>query len=271
MKKLLAVLLVAILALGATSALANETIVIGATPSPHAEILEFIKEDLAALGYDLDIQVFTEYPIPNPATAAGDLQANYFQHLPYLNAYNATVPEAEQLVAAIPVHYEPYGIYAGTKASLDEIAEGDSIAVTNDPSNETRALLLLEEAGYIKLPESTTPDDGLTVLDIVENPLNLSIVEMNAELIPASLGDVTFAVINGNFAIGAGLKPGVDALRLEDPQGENGKLYTNYVVVRPENEDAAWVEALRSVLQSEKVREFINTNEAYANGVIPVF
>ena len=118
-----------------------------------------MKEDLAALGYDLDIQIFTEYPIPNPATASGDLDANYFQHLPYLNAYNAGAPEAEQLLAAIPVHYEPYGIYAGTKKSLDEIAEGDSIAVTNDPSNETRALLLLQEAGYIKLPEGTTVDD----------------------------------------------------------------------------------------------------------------
>lgn len=271
MKKLLAVLLVAVLSLGAVSALANETIVIGATPSPHAEILELVKEDLAALGYDLDIQVFTEYPIPNPATAAGDLAANYFQHLPYLNAYNATVSEAELLLAAIPVHYEPYGIYAGTKASLEDIAEGDTIAVTNDPSNETRALLLLQEAGYIKLPEGTTPDDGLTILDIVENALNLNIVEMGAELIPASLDDVAFAVINGNYAIGAGLKPGVDALRLEDPQGENGKLYTNYVVIRPEDKDAAWVEALRSVLQSEKVRDYMNTNEVYANGVIPVF
>ncbi len=271
MKKLLAVLLVAILALGASSALANETIVIGATPSPHAEILEFIKEDLAALGYDLDIQVFTEYPIPNPATAAGDLQANYFQHMPYLNAYNTSVPEAEQLVAAIPVHYEPYGIYAGTKKSLDEIAEGDTIAVTNDPSNETRALLLLQEAGYIKLPEGTTADDSLTKLDIAENALNLDIVEMNAELIPAALGDVSFAIINGNFAIGAGLKPGKDALKLEDPLGDSGKLYTNYVVIRPEDKDAAWVEALRTVLQSDKVREFMNTNETYANGVIPVF
>lgn len=271
MKKLLAVLLVAILTMGATSALANETIVIGATPSPHAEILEFIKEDLAALGYDLDIQVFTEYPIPNPATAAGDLQANYFQHMPYLNAYNANVPEAEQLIAAIPVHYEPYGIYAGTKKSLDEIAEGDTIAVTNDPSNETRALLLLQEAGYIKLPEGATADDSLTKLDVVENPLKLDIVEMNAELIPAALGDVSFAIINGNFAIGAGLKPGKDALRLEDPQGDSGKLYTNYVVIRPADKDAAWVEALRTALQSDKVRDFINNNPTYANGVIPVF
>ncbi len=270
MKKLLSVLLVTLLALGATSALANETIVIGATPSPHAEILELVKEDLAALGYDLDIQVFTEYPIPNPATAAGDLMANFFQHMPYLNAYNASVPDAEKLVAVIPIHYEPYGLYAGTKKTLEELAEGDTIAVTNDPSNEARALLLLQEAGYITLPEGSTGDDTLTKLDIVENKLNLDIVEMNAELLPASLGDVSYAVINGNFAIGAGLKPSKDALKLEDPKGA-GEYYINYVVVKPENEKAPWVEALRTVLQSDKIRDFMNNNEAYANGVIPVF
>ena len=271
MKKLVAFLLVLVLALGATSALANTKIIIGATPSPHAEVLELIKEDLAALGFDLEIQVFTEYPIPNPATASGELDANYFQHMPYLNAYNAEAAEADQLIAAIPVHYEPYGIYAGTKSSLEDIAEGDSIAVTNDPSNETRALLLLQEAGLITLPEGSNADSGLTALDIVENKLKLEIVEMNAELLPATLGDVTFAVINGNFAINAGLKPGEDALLLEDAQGESGKLYTNYVVIHPKNETADWVEALRSVLQSDKIRDFMNTNEAYAKGVIPVF
>lgn len=271
MKKLLSILLAAILTLVLSTAIAAETITIGATPSPHAEILELIKEDLAALGYNLEINIVTEYGIPNPATAGGDMDANYFQHLPYLNAYNATAPQSEQLLAIIPVHYEPYGIYAGTKASLEEIAEGDSIAITNDPSNETRALLLLQEAGYITLPEGTTVDDTLSALDIVENPLKLEIVEMNAELIPATLGDVCFAVINGNYAIGAGLKPGQDALRLEDAEGESGKLYTNYVVIRPEDEGADWVEALRSVLQSEKVRDYMLSNVEYAQGVIPVF
>ena len=272
MKKLTALLLCLVLSLSvASAAMANEKIVIGATPSPHAEILELVKDDLAALGYDLDIMVFTEYPIPNPATASGELDANYFQHLPYLNAYNASVPEDEQLVAVIPVHYEPYGIYAGTKSSLDDIADGDSIAVTNDPSNETRALLLLQENGLIKLPEGATVDDQLSKNDIVENPYNLDIVEMNAELISTVLGDVSYAVINGNFAIAAGLKPGTDALKLEDPNGESGKLYTNYVVVRPEDADKPWVEALRTVLQSDKVRDYMLTNEAYAQGVIPVF
>lgn len=271
MKKALALILATILTLSLGTALANETIVIGATPTPHAEVLELVKDDLAALGYDLDIQIFTEYPIPNPATAGGDLNANYFQHMPYLNAYNEGAAEDDKLVAAIPVHYEPYGIYAGTKASLEDIAEGDSIAITNDPSNETRALLLLQEAGFITLPEGTNADSSVTVLDIVENPKGLEIIEMNAELIPTSLGDVSYAVINGNFAIGAGLKPSTDALRLEDATGESGKLYTNYVVVNPEDEEAPWVEALRSVLQSDKVRDYMLNNEDYQGGVIPVF
>ena len=271
MKKVLALILAVALILSVGSALANETIVIGATPTPHAEVLELVKDDLAALGYDLDIQIFTEYPIPNPATAGGDLDANYFQHMPYLNAYNASVSEAEQLVAVIPVHYEPYGIYAGTKKSLDEIAEGDSIAVTNDPSNETRALLLLQEAGLITLPEGTDTNSSVTVLDIADNPKKLEIVEMNAELIPTSLGDVSYAVINGNFAIGAGLKPSTDALKLEDAQGAAGKEYTNYVVVKPADADKPWVEALRSVLQSDKVKEYMLNSEEYQGGVIPAF
>ena len=271
MKKLLAVLLVLTLSLGLSSALAAETIIIGATSTPHAEVLEYVREDLVALGYDLDIRIVTDYPISNPATAAGDMMANYFQHMAYLNAYNREVPEQEQLVAAISTHYEPYGIYAGTKSSLEDIADGDSIVITNDPSNEARALLLLQECGYITLPEGSGLDSELTVLDIIDNPKKLNIVEMNAELIPAALDDVSFAIINGNYAIDAGLKPGSDALRLEDPQGESGQLLVNYVVIRPADADAPWVEALRTVLQSEKVKDYMNTNEKYAQGVIPVF
>ena len=272
MKKLIALALVLVLSLSALSALAdNKKIVIGATPSPHVIILEQIVDELKALGYDLEIQTFTEYPIPNPATAAGELDANYFQHLPYLNAYNANVPEAEQLVAVIPVHYEPYGLYAGTKASLDDIADGDSIAVTNDPSNETRALLLLQDAGLIKLPEDANADSTLNVLDIVENPKNLNIVELNAELIPSALGDVAFAVINGNFAIGAGLSPAKDALFLEPAEGEVGVIYTNYVVVRTADADADFVQALRQALYTQKIKDFILNYEDFSGGVIPTF
>ena len=272
MKKLIALALVLVLSLTLASALAeNKKIVIGATPSPHVIILEQIVEDLKALGYDLEIQTFTEYPIHNPATAAKELDANYFQHLPYLNAYNAAVPEAEQLAAVIPVHYEPYGLYAGTKASLDDLADGDSIAITNDPSNETRALLLLQDAGLITLPEGTNADSTLTVLDIVSNPKNLDIKELNAELIPSALGDVAFAVINGNFAIGAGLSPVKDALFLEPADGEADVTYTNYVVVRTEDADADFVAALRKVLYTQKVKDFILNYEDFKGGVIPTF
>ena len=272
MKKLIALALVLVLSLTLASALAeNKKIVIGATPSPHVIILEQIVEDLKALGYDLEIQTFTEYPIPNPATAAKELDANYFQHLPYLNAYNTAVPEAEQLAAVIPVHYEPYGLYAGTKASLDELADGDSIAITNDPSNETRALLLLQDAGLITLPEGANADSTLTVLDIVSNPKNLDIKELNAELIPSALGDVAFAVINGNFAIGAGLSPAEDALFLEPADGETGITYTNYIVVRTEDAEADFVAALRKVLYTQKVKDFILNYEDFKGGVIPTF
>ena len=275
MKKIVSLFVAALLLLSAFSfALADEktTIVIGATPSPHEEVLELIKDDFEALGYELQILEFTEYPLPNPALADGQLDANYFQHLPYLNSYNDTVADEEKLVAAIPVHYEPYGIYAGKTASLEELADGAVIAVTNDPpSNETRALLLLQEAGLITLPEDASTDSSLTVLDIVDNPKNLDIREVNAELIPSMLEDVDLGVINGNYAIGAGLKPSEDAIYLEAADGEAGQIYTNYVVVRPEDADAEWVEALRSVLQSEKVAEFMLNNEDYAGGVIPAF
>lgn len=272
MKKLIALALVLGLTLSAASVLAeNKKVVIGATPSPHVLILEQVVEDLKALGFDLEILTFTDYVLPNPATASGELNANYFQHLPFLNEYNKNAAADAQLAAAIPVHYEPYGLYAGTKKALDELAEGDKIAVTNDPSNETRALLLLQSAGLIKLAEDVGPDSSVTALDIKENPKNLEIVELNAELIPASLGDVAFAVINGNFAIGAGLSPAEDALFLEPAEGDAGKTYTNYVVVKAGDENADYVEALKKVLYSQKVKDYILTNPDFAGGVIPVF
>ncbi len=272
MKKLIALALVLGLTLSAASVLAeNKKVVIGATPSPHVLILEQVVEDLKALGFDLEILTFTDYVLPNPATASGELNANYFQHLPFLNEYNKNAAADAQLAAAIPVHYEPYGLYAGTKKALDELAEGDKIAVTNDPSNETRALLLLQSAGLIKLAEDVGPDSSVTALDIKENPKNLEIVELNAELIPASLGDVAFAVINGNFAIDAGLSPAEDALFLEPAEGDAGKTYTNYVVVKAGDENADYVEALKKVLYSQKVKDYILTNPDFAGGVIPVF
>lgn len=207
MKKLLATLLALTLLLSAAGAMAAEKIVIGATPSPHEEILELIKDDFEALGYELEIVTFTEYPLPNPALADGELDANYFQHLAYMESYNDTVSDEEKLVAAIGVHYEPFAIYAGRTASLDELPDGGIVVVTNDPSNETRALLLLQEAGLITLPEGTDTSSSVTVLDIVDNPKGLDIREMDANLIPSTLADVDIAVINGNFALDAGLSP----------------------------------------------------------------
>lgn len=274
MKKFVAILTAALLlALAVVPATAEEAtpIVIGATPSPHAEILEFIKDDMAALGYDLQIVIFTEYPLPNPALADGQLDANYFQHLPYLNDYNSTVDEAEQLIPAIGVHYEPYAIYPGQVSSLEELKDGDTITITNDPSNETRALLLLQEAGLITLPEDADTSSSLTVMDIVDNPKNLNILEIDASQLPSTLQDVAMAVINGNFALDAGLSPARDSIFMEAADGESGQIYTNYVVVRPEDADAQWVSDLRSVICSEKVANFILEKEDYKGGVIPAF
>ncbi|HIS01194.1 MAG TPA: metal ABC transporter substrate-binding protein [Candidatus Excrementavichristensenella intestinipullorum] len=271
MKKLLATLLALTLLLSAAGAMAAEKIVIGATPSPHEEILELIKDDFEALGYELEIVTFTEYPLPNPALADGELDANYFQHLAYMESYNDTVSDEEKLVAAIGVHYEPFAIYAGRTASLDELPDGGIVVVTNDPSNETRALLLLQEAGLITLPEGTDTSSSVTVLDIVDNPKGLDIREMDANLIPSTLADVDIAVINGNFALDAGLSPARDAIFVEPADSEVGKVYTNYVVIRQEDVDSQWVKDLESVLCSQKVADFMLNNEAYQGGVIPVF
>ena len=230
-----------------------------------------MKEDLKKEGFELEIKVLTDYVTGNPATAAGDLQANYFQHGPYLAQYNESVSEKERLVGAIGVHYEPFGLYAGSKKALDELAEGDHIAIPNDPTNGARALFLLQDAGIIKLKDGLTPQTGATVLDIVENTKNIAIDELNAELIPAALQDVAYAVINGNYATGAGLSPKDDALFLEPSDGEAGKTYTNFIVVKPENENADFVKALKKVLFTQKTYDFILNSPEFKGGVIPVF
>ncbi len=272
MKKLLSLTLAIslILALAVPAMAEAKTIKIGATPSPHAEILEFIQDDMAALGYNLEIVEFTEYPLPNPALDAGEIDANYFQHIPYLNAYNETVAEEKQLVPAIGVHYEPYAIYPGKTKTLAELQDGAVITVTNDPSNETRALLLLQEAGLITLPEDATVDSSLTVMDVT-NPRGFDIREIDANQLPSTLEDVDIAVINGNFALDAGLSPSKDGIYMEAADGASGKIYTNYVVVRPDEQDEQWVKDLRSVICSEKVKNFILDKEDYKGGVIPAF
>ena len=272
MKKTLSLLVALILLCSIpfmASAEGNQTIKIGATPVPHAQILELVKEDMAAKGYNLEIVIYTDYPLVNPAVADGSLDGNYFQHYPYLEEYNASAGEADKLIGVIDMHYEPYALYPGKTKTLEELKDGATISVTNDPSNEARALLLLESAGLITL----NPEAGLnaTKLDIVENPKNLDIQEIDAAQLARTLPDVDFAVINGNFALDAGLNPSKDAVFIEPADGESGKTYTNMVAVRADNAEAEWIAALGESMQSQKVYDYITTSEEFQGGVFPVF
>ena len=188
---------------------------VGATPAPHAEILEQVKPLLAEQGIDLEIVQYNDYNTPNDAVEDGSLDANYFQHITYMNNYNEA--NGTHLVNAGVIHYEPFGLYAGKTASLDALADGAQIAVPNDTTNEARALLLLEQEGLIKLADGV--GINATTLDIVENPKNLDIVELEAAQIPSRLADVDMAVINGNYALDAGLKV-ADALAIEAADGD---------------------------------------------------
>lgn len=271
MKKLFSLILVLAFALSLSAVAETKTIVIGATPSPHAEVLEVIADDMAALGYPIEIKVFNDYNLPCPAVASGELDANYFAHIPFINGYNASVSEDEQVVPVIGVHYEPFGIYSNKYASIDELPENATVCIPNDVSNQTRALFLLQDAGLIVLPEDAQPTDELNVNDIVEIKNGLQISDIDAAQLPSTLEDKDIVVINGNFALDAGLSPLNDAIFYEPADGAAAEIYANYVVVRPEDVDADWVEALRQCLCSEKVYEFMTDNEAYAGGVIPFF
>ena len=271
MKKLFSLILVLAFALSLSAVAETKTIVIGATPSPHAEVLEVIADDMAALGYPIEIKVFNDYNLPCPAVASGELDANYFAHIPFINGYNSSVSEDEQVVPVIGVHYEPFGIYSNKYASIDELPENATVCIPNDVSNQTRALFLLQDAGLIVLPEDAQPTDELNVTDIVEIKNGLQISDIDAAQLPSTLEDKDIVVINGNFALDAGLSPLNDAIFYEPADGAAAEIYANYVVVRPEDVDAEWVEALRQCLCSEKVYEFMTDNEAYAGGVIPYF
>ena len=240
------------------------TLKVGASPAPHAEILEVAKKILAEQNIDLQIVEFDDYIIPNTAVEEGDLDANYFQHLPYLENFNAE--HNTHLVSVGAIHYEPFGIYAGKTASLADLADGAKIAVPNDGTNEARALLLLEQEGLIKLKENA----GLnaTKESIVENPHNYEIVELEAKLLTETLQDVDLAVINGNYAIGAGLKV-ADALAVESAEGLGASTFANIVAVKEGNEDNAAVKALVAALQSDTVKQFIE--DTYAGAVVAVF
>ena len=277
MKKLVSLLLALTLVLSLSSAaMAQETvkITIAADVAPHSIILEEIADDMLALGYELELMSFTDYSLYNMALSEGQMDANYFQHLPYLDSYNATVDEANKLVPVIGMHYEPFGIYAGLTKSLEELKDGAIITVPNDASNETRALFLLQDAGLITLPEGATTTDMLTVLDIIDNPKNLDIREMDASQLPASLADADLAVINGNYALSAGLSPTADALVFEANDSDAATVYTNYLVVRPEDAEAEWVEALRTCLCTQEMYDFmlaLTDTAGNAGGVVPTF
>lgn len=263
MKKFFAILLTGVLTLGLAACGGSEpaadeaadgavTLKIGATPTPHAEILTAAQEELAALGVTLEIVEFTDYVQPNLATDSGDLDANFFQHTPYLDKFN--VDHDTDLVSVGTVHYEPMGIFAGTAKSLDEITEGAKIGIPNDGTNGGRALLLLEANGLIKL----NPEAGIsaTKLDIIENPLNLEIIDMEAAQLPLSLGDLSVAVINGNFAMQHDLNV-ADALAIEAADSLAAETYGNIVAVKAGNEEAPGMAELMQVLQGEAVAEFI--------------
>ena len=243
-----------------------ETITVGATAVPHAEILEAVRGELETLGYELKVEIFNDYILPNTSLDDGSLDANYFQHGPYLENFNAE--RGTDLVNAAAIHYEPMGIYPGSKTTLDELAEGDTIAIPNDGSNETRALLILQDLGYITLTEGINASSVATVLDIVDNPMNLEILEMNAENIPHSLPDVAFGIINGNYALQAGLT-GNDALASEDAQSDAAQTYANIVACRNGDESSEKIQALITALTSETCRKFIEST--YDGAVVPIF
>lgn len=236
---------------------------IGATPSPHAEILEAAKDALKKKGVEIEIVTYNDYVQPNLATEQGQIDVNYFQHLPYLEDFNKE--NNTHVVSVGKIHYEPFGIYAGKSNDLKAIKDGAKIAVPNDTTNEARALLLLEANGIIKLKDGA----GLTATkqDIVENPHNVEIYEVEAAQIPRSLDSVEFACMNGNYAIQANYKPS-DALAAEDAQSEAAQTYANIIAVEEKNKDAEWVKTLVEVLHSKEIQDFIN--EKYEGGVVPI-
>lgn len=240
-------------------------IVVGASITPHAEILEVAKGILADKGYELEIVEFTDYIQPNVALDAGDLDANYFQHQPYLDQFNAE--RGFDLVSVAKIHYEPFGIYPGKTKTLEELKDGAQIAVPNDGTNEARALLLLEAQGLIKLEEGVGME--ATIQNIVENPKNLEIIEIEAAQLARSLQDVDLAVINGNYAIQAGLNVSKDALAVEDQNSLAAETYANIVAVRKGDENREEIKALVEALQSEEVREYIEST--YEGAVVPKF
>lgn len=248
-----------------TGELAGTTLKVAASPTPHAEILNAAKDILAEQGIDLEVIEFTEYVQPNLVTESGEVDANYFQHKPYLDGFN--VKQGTHLVSVGPVHYEPLGIYPGKSDDLANIADGATIAVPNDTTNEARALQLLATQGLITVRD----DAGLTatINDITENPHNIKFEEIEAAQLPRTVQDVDFAVINGNYALAAGFSVKNDALATEDASSEAAQTYANVLVVKEGRENDPAIQALYAALTSDKVKDYINST--YDGAVVPIF
>ena len=264
-KKLLALLLglTLCLSLAACSGDAPETVTltVAASPTPHAEILNQCVPILAEQGIELVVNEYSDYVVPNTAVEDGDEDANYFQHLPYLEEFNET--RGTHLVSVAGVHIEPMGIYAGRVSSLEDLPDGAVIAVPNDATNEGRALLLLEAQGLITLDDSSNLT--ATPNNIVDNPKNLEFQELEAATIPSVLADVDLAVINSNYALGAGLNPTTDALAIESSDSP----YVNVLVVKEGNENNEAIQALVDALHSDTIRDYIT--ETFDGAVVPAF
>ena len=247
---------------------ALEKLVVGATSTPHGEILEQIKDDLAAQGYELEIVIFDDYVLPNTSLEEGSLDANYFQHTPYLNSFNAQ--NGTDIVSAASIHYEPFGLYGNGVTSVADVKEGATIIIPADDSNETRALLLLEQEGLITLPEGANAVDGVTTLDIVDNK-GYNIITVQADTVAAQFNNSdsgSLAVINGNYALAAGLNI-ADALAVEDASGSAAQTYANIVAVRSGDENSPKTTALVNALKTDKVKQYIE--DTYNGAVVAIF
>lgn len=266
-KKWLALIGAAVLSAGVLTGCGNKetdekTIKVAASAVPHAEILEQAKPILAEQGYTLEIQVFDDYVQPNEVVEAGDFDANYFQHIPYLESFNEE--KGTHLVNAGGIHYEPFGLYPGKETDIANIQDA-TIAVPNDTTNEARALLLLQENGYLTLKEGV----GLTATknDVIDNPYNIEIVELEAAQIPRTLQDVSFGVMNGNYALQAGYTVAENALLYESAESDAAATYVNVIAVKEGNENSDKIKALVDVLKSDTIKDYIDA--AYNGGVLP--
>ena len=239
------------------------TIKVAASATPHAEILEEAKPILEKEGWDLEVTVFDDYVQPNLVVESGDFDANYFQHIPYLDNFNEE--QGTHLVNAGGIHYEPFGIYPGTKKTLDELEDGDTIAVPNDTTNEARALLLLQDNGVITLKDGAGME--ATVKDIEENPKNIQIEELEAAQVSRVKDEVAFVVLNGNYALQAGYSVSKDSIAHETSDSEAAKTYVNVIAVKEGNEESEAIKALVDVLKSDEIKDYIN--ETYDGAVVP--